>query len=78
MTDDTRSTQKIGRDQMEALHNIMENGAELTLTVAPDVFARISNLLSVIEETEGLPTGSLTVDAGAARILLVGLDLLEG
>jgi len=64
--------------QMRELQNIVENGAELTMTVTPSVLARIGELLPVIEEIEGLDEGSLSVDAGAMHIMLVGLDVLEG
>ncbi len=78
MSDDTRSTQRMSSAQMRELQNIVENGAELTMTVTPSVLARIGELLPVIEEIEGLDEGSLSVDAGAMHIMLVGLDVLEG
>lgn len=78
MSEDTRSTQKISTDQMAELQKILEDGAELTITVGPDILARISELIPIIEESEGLEDGSLSIDAGATRILMVGLDVLEG
>lgn len=76
--EDTRSTQKISADQMKQLQNMVEKGTEITMTVSPEILARIGAILPVIEETEGLDGGSLSVDAGAMRIMLVGLDVLEG
>jgi len=78
MSDDTRSTQKISTDQMKQLQSMVEDGTELTMTVGPEVLARIGEILPAIEEIEGLEEGSLSLDAGAMHIMLVGLEVLEG